>query len=111
MRTGRRWTLHQPGVDAREPDRRHLGPAKGRQQIGIDRAGEGHLDHFQRVAVGDRPPGNDFRRNAQPAAEGRGLCAAAVDQHDSDAELVQHRDLVGQIRQRRAPVGKDRRRA
>ena len=39
--------------------------------------------------------------NAQPLAEFGGLLAAAVDQHDLDAELVQHRDLVGQIGQHR----------
>ena len=96
----------QRRVDAREPDRRHLGLAKRGQQIGIDRAGKGHLRHFQRVAAGDSAPRDDFRRHAEAAAEVGGLWSAAVDQHHLDAKLMQHGDLVGQIGQRRSRPAK-----
>ena len=90
----------QVAIDPGESHRLDLVLAECRDQVGVERAGEGHLDRLERGGVGDPPPRHHLRLLAEPALEVARLGAAAVDHHETDAEGVEERQLTGHVVER-----------
>ena len=87
----------QVGVHPAQPHRLRLVGAERGQQVHVQLPGVDHLRDGQGVVVGDASPGDDPRLVAHPAAERRGLRAAAVHHHEADAEAGQERHLGGDV--------------
>ena len=70
-----------------------------RQDVGVDLPGKDHLRHFERCIVGDATTFNDRLFNSELRREVAELFAAAVDNADADADLVQQSKFFGKRRQ------------
>ncbi len=88
--------LDQAAVHARDSHRRQADAAADREQVGVDRAVEDHGRDLQGLGVGDAPALDEARLASEGLGELRGLRAAAVDEHDADAHLVEHLHLLDQ---------------
>ena len=67
-----------------------------RENVSIDFAGENHLRHFQRRVVGYAPAFDDRLLDAQFFRQFAELFAAAMDNADTNSDLMQQGQLFRQ---------------
>ena len=63
----------------------------------VDRAGQHHLDDFERRCVGDAQPRGKLRLHADLLEHGLDLRAAAMHDHRIDRGLLQQHDIAGEF--------------
>ncbi len=85
--------LHQAAVDAADPDRGDAEAAAERDQLRVDQAVQDHADRVDGRSVGHATALNHAGLHAEFRRHVVELRAAAVHEHDADAEMVQDRHL------------------
>ena len=98
---------HEPRIHAREAHGVDAELAAGGEDARVDEAVQHHGRRVDRAVVGDAAAAHHARLDAERALHLVELRAAAVHQHDADAEVVQDRDLLDQ----RAGARRGRRRS
>ena len=88
---------HHVAVLAAQPDRLAAGSVDVADHLLVDRAGEHHLDDFQRPLVGDAQAGGVLRLDADLLEHGVDLRSAAVHDDRIDRGLLQQHDVAGEL--------------
>jgi hypothetical protein len=79
---------HQIGVLAGDADRLAALRVDGGDDLFVDGAGEHHLDHLDRLPVGDTQAPLEFRLDVQPLEQGADLRTAAMHHDRVHASLL-----------------------
>ncbi len=87
---------HQIGVLAGDADRLAAFGVDGGDDLLIDRAGQHHLDHVDRLAVGDAQATLELRADIEPLEQRADLWAAAMHHDRVHAGLLDHHDVAGE---------------
>ena len=83
----------EPGIDATDPNGGYLKVTARREDAGVDEPIQNHRRHFERFLVGDAPALDHAGVDAERFRELGRLRPSAVNEHDTDPELMQERNL------------------
>ena len=88
--------VHDVAVDTGESDSFDAMITKCSKDVGIDLSGKDHLRHFERRVVSDATAFDDRLLDTEFVGELAQLFAAAVNDADANADLMQQRQLLRQ---------------